>query len=329
MTEQGFRRVEAIHPHWSGILLLSTTDNAAAHEGHPSRGTYALAGSQLTIFWHEHAPDVFVEKAGLYIHRTLSTELPDADHLSRVAIAGAPVKVSRLSVLVPGHDYEVGVRLRTSDVPTFAQVFINREYDSPHLPEEAHAIVDLGGNVGYASVLFALRYPHARLLAVEPEPQNFAALVGNTAGFGARIQALRAAAWTHDGVVNLQTEAEDGSPLASWAFQVSDAPAKATTPCFSLRSLFDKSGFAHIDILKVDIEGAELELFSQTPDAVLSKARLIIVETHDRFRPGSEAAVRAALAADFDELPRSGENLLFRRRPSLTDTLDTRSPQWR
>jgi hypothetical protein len=63
MTEQQFRRVDAVHPHWSGVLLLWTTDNAAAHEGHASRGTYELAGPQLTIFWHGYAPDIFVEKA--------------------------------------------------------------------------------------------------------------------------------------------------------------------------------------------------------------------------------------------------------------------------
>jgi hypothetical protein len=80
-----------------------------------------------------------------------------------------------------------------------------------------------------------------------------------------------------------------------------------------MRSLLGRSGFPRIDVLKVDIEGAELELFTGPTDW-LASVDCVVVETHDRFRPGSDAAVREALAADFVELPRSGENLVFRRK---------------
>ena len=69
-----------------------------------------------------------------------------------------------------------------------------------------------------------------------------------------------------------------------------------------------------MDILKVDIEGAELEIFSQGTAEWLPRVDLIIIETHDWFRPGSDAAVRMAVQELFEELPRSGENLFFRRR---------------
>jgi hypothetical protein len=42
---------------------------------------------------------------------------------------------------------------------------------------------------------------------------------------------------------------------------------------------------------------------------------MIVVETHDRFRPGAERAVRDALRNDFVELERRGENLYFSRSP--------------
>jgi hypothetical protein len=44
---------------------------------------------------------------------------------------------------------------------------------------------------------------------------------------------------------------------------------------------------------------------------------MIIIETHDRFRPGSEAAVRKALAPSFEEQPRNGENLFFVRKQEV------------
>lgn len=61
--------------------------------------------------------------------------------------------------------------------------------------------------------------------------------------------------------------------------------------------------FAVVDMLKVDIEGAELEVFSQAAAEWLSRVNLIIVETHDRFRPGSDSAVRKAIQPAFEELP--------------------------
>jgi hypothetical protein len=50
------------------------------------------------------------------------------------------------------------------------------------------------------------------------------------------------------------------------------------------------------------------------PESWLEKANPIIIETHERFRPGSDNAVRKALEAGFVELPQKGENLFFRRK---------------
>jgi hypothetical protein len=78
-----------------------------------------------------------------------------------------------------------------------------------------------------------------------------------------------------------------------------------------------------VDILKIDIEGAELEIFSDGADEWLPRIGLIIIETHERFRPGSEAAVRKALWPMFEELPPSGESLFFRRKGLVPAPLPT------
>jgi len=84
--------------------------------------------------------------------------------------------------------------------------------------------------------------------------------------------------------------------------------------CFKLSTLLDQAGFYNVEILKIDIEGAELEVFSNGAEEWLSRVNLIIIETHDRFRPGSEEAVRRAVHPMFDELAPSGESLFFQRR---------------
>jgi FkbM family methyltransferase len=210
----------------------------------------------------------------------------------------------------------VALRPRSSDIPTFAKIFVEREYDLPQLPPEARTIVDLGANIGLAAVFFALRYPRARLLAVEPDPANFTLLEANTAALGSRVRPLRCAAWSHDGEVAMQAEDEHGMALGEWGYRVGQAGARVerAVPAQRIDTMCGMAGFTEIDILKVDIEGAELDVFGTRATPWLARTKFIVIETHDRFRPGATDTVRTAVRADFEELPPVGEHLIFRRR---------------
>ena len=228
----------------------------------------------------------------------------------------AEISAAKISVPVPGFDYEITLRFGTSDIAAFQQVFVDREYQSGNLPSEASVIVDLGANIGMATVYFGLLYPKARILAVEPEADNFVLLCLNAAGLGARVSYENAAVWREDGTINLHTQDTTGHQLGAWEIRVSEGQdhAAGTVRSYRLETLLHRAGIVKVDILKIDIEGAEMELFEHNPETWLDKVRLVIVETHDRFRPGSEATVRAALREQFEELPPVGENLHFRRR---------------
>jgi FkbM family methyltransferase len=213
-----------------------------------------------------------------------------------------------------GRDHVVALRPGTSDLYVLQQVFRDSEYASADLPASARTIVDLGANIGLAALFFALRYPEARILAVEPDAGNFALLTANIATVADRVTPLLAAAWPSDGHINLHSEDADGTPLGAWGIQVSErlTGADGSVPCYNVGTLLDQAGFDRVDILKVDIEGAELEVFARESAGWLPRVDLITIETHDRFRPGSDAAVRDALAPLFEELPPRGENLFFR-----------------
>ena len=228
---------------------------------------------------------------------------------------GVPSLVDKITIKIPRSHYPVQLRVSTSDIYTYNQIYVAREYDSPDLPAKANTIVDLGANIGLATIFFALRYPNARLLSVEPDPENFAQLSINVAPLGARVQTLMAAAWSRDGTLSLVREDIEGNSLDAWGVQVAEQsePSANNVPSYSMPALMARAKIDYVDILKVDIEGAEKEIFSNATDDWLTRIGMIIVETHDRFNPGSEAAVRDAIKSTFEELPRSGENLLFRR----------------
>jgi len=63
---------------------------------------------------------------------------------------------------ISGAEHNVSIRLNSSDLSTFAKIFLNREYDIP-LAKEPKVIIDAGANVGYASAFFALQFPRAKI----------------------------------------------------------------------------------------------------------------------------------------------------------------------
>ncbi|WP_342710762.1 FkbM family methyltransferase [Bradyrhizobium sp. B124] len=309
-------RVAARHLHWIGFLQLSKSDGVVVHEGRNSRGTYWIDGKVLRVLWERFGSDSFTKVGEVWVDQRLLDQTMRIQDIKVVDAFGARYLANRISVIVPEAGAEIELRLCTSDLLAFRQIFIDSEYSLKDLPASASTIIDLGANIGLATLYFVARYPRATVLAVEPELENFRLLVRNTQILGTRVHRCQAAAWTHDGHVCLRTEDETNSPLDSWGVQVTTTPRPSDkqVPCYRLSTLIEIAGFSHVDILKIDIEGAELELFAQAADDCLARIQAIIIETHDRFRPGSEATVRRALAPFFDERQGRGENLLFVRK---------------
>jgi FkbM family methyltransferase len=308
-------RVEAIHPHWHGFLRLTASDMSVQHEGNANRGKYDLRDGKLTVYWEQYAPDVFVNCLGKYVHEKVMAAVPATEGLFALTVNKQLFSAKGITLSVPNSDYEVALRLNSSDLPTFYQVFGMYEYDSPSLPPSARTIVDLGANVGLAAVFFGLKYPQAEILAVEPEASNYSLMASNTAALGSRVRKEHAAVWVHDGHINLQTDAEDGSSLGAWGVRTSDRidNASAVTKCFKLDTLLDQAGLSTVDILKVDIEGAELQVFSEGTEKWLPRVGMIIIETHDRFQPGSERPCGKPLRHCSRSCPQSARTCFFRR----------------
>jgi len=222
--------------------------------------------------------------------------------------------VDSVSVKIPSEDISVQLRAGTSDVAVFNQVFVEREYELPHLPEEAKTIIDLGANIGLTSIFFALKYRRANILSVEPDSDNFMKLVANISHLGNRIKPLNGAAWSRNGNLSLIKQGANEMNLGSWGFRVSPEIDEKSfeVKCFSMPTLIGQIDGGSIDILKIDIEGSEKEIFTHSPEKWIGKIKMIVIETHDRFQPGCELAVREAVKGKFLELERSGELLIFR-----------------
>ncbi len=203
---------------------------------------------------------------------------------------GAP----EVSVTPPGIGNSVALRLKTSDVATYREVFVDADYDfeSRRTPT---TIIDAGAHIGLVSVLFANRWPNARIIAIEPEPANFALLKKNTARYK-RIIPIQAALSSESGMVSLVDLG-----LGSAGFRTKSVESNAANgglqsiPGVTVDRLMEAHGIDHLDILKMDIEGAEKEVLDASTKWMGSVA-LLIVELHDRYRNGCRESFYRATA---------------------------------
>jgi FkbM family methyltransferase len=225
-----------------------------------------------------------------------------------VAVAGRLPRSTRRRFRAQGGGAgPILLRAGTEDVELYSQIMLDQQYECT-LSRDPNVIVDAGAHVGLASIWFANRYPRALIVAIEPEAANFELLVANTAAYP-NVHALQAALWVRDGELELQDPG-----CGTVGFRVSEgAPSdnRRVVRGVSLAGLMEQFSLDHVDLLKVDIEGAEVELFSEC-SSWIERVDGIVVELHDRFRPGGARAFFGAVG-DFPIEQWKGENVFVAR----------------
>lgn len=204
------------------------------------------------------------------------------------------------------------LRTPSSDVSTYKQIFVNREYD--FLVEgNPSVIVDAGANIGLASILFANKYPDAMIISIEPERSNFEVLLKNVASYS-NIVPLQAALWGRIEEISL---VDPG--LGKWGFMTEtkcSSLSELGNVCHSVEGItidgiMEKYKLPRISILKVDIEGAEKEVFDNAT-AWIERVDSMIVELHDRMKPGCSRSFYRGTPG-FDNEWIQGENVYLTR----------------
>jgi len=204
---------------------------------------------------------------------------------------------------VPCLKYPIFLRAQTSDVIVFNQIFIDGELDFevPNLPS---SIVDAGANIGLASVYFASRFPNARIIALEVEKSNFELLTRNTSLYP-NITCLQKALWSGQKQLSIVNPTDE-----PWTFRVSEAVsenAALSVMSIGVTDMMQEFDHQQIDLLKIDIEGAEREIFQNGMDHWIDRVGMIAVELHDRIVPGCKKALEDGLSGRNYRMLASGE----------------------
>jgi FkbM family methyltransferase len=212
-----------------------------------------------------------------------------------------------------GIQHPVQLRLRTSDILVYGDILLRGQYGFD-LRCSPSVIIDAGANIGLASIYFAHKYPKAKIIAIEPEASNFALLTKNV-GYYSTIVPVHAALWNYDGEISVSEPDPATGAGGKWAFVTHEGSGDRVR-AITVRTLMEQMKIDRIDLLKVDIEGAEKEVFEACD--WIDCVDCLMIELHDWFKPGCTDAV-ASVVQGFSRV-RRGETTIYVREQKCEHT---------
>jgi FkbM family methyltransferase len=151
------------------------------------------------------------------------------------------------------------------------------QYD---LPASVNTVVDLGANIGLSSLYWAIKYPQAKVYSVEMVAGNVARCRSVLQINGVQCEVVHAAVAATDGMLQYQ---EHFSHTRCHLNEFDERPKpdgeSTSVRSLSMKSLLKELKLEHVDLLKVDIEGAESYLL-QTIDQWAHLVHHLLMEMH-------------------------------------------------
>jgi len=206
--------------------------------------------------------------------------------------------------------------------PQWEDIFIKRTM-AFETTSASPRILDCGANVGVASLYFKHQYPKARVTAFEADQDLAAICRRNVAANRANdVDVLAAAVWTATGELEFICEGSDSGAIASLDAGVQGR--SVIVPAIRLRDWLSEP----VDLLKLDIEGAELAVLQDCGDA-LRNVKSISIDLHEfdpaRRQTGPLFALLTDAGFTFDL---HGLTPLPWRSPKVHAPFDRPAPVW-
>jgi FkbM family methyltransferase len=197
----------------------------------------------------------------------------------------ASVEADQYLVNIASRKKLITLRRFSGDLDIFFEIFWKHCYAVTQ-PDEKRisSVLDLGANTGMSAAYFYSCFPEAEFYCVEPDPENAAILKANLSGLipDANLHILEAAVGSSDTAGQLVT--------ARYAYNstVIAEPGKGGVKVVTMSTLLFYFDLQKIDLVKIDIEGAETSVFEDAE--WLGNIHFIFIEFH------SEQGLKSGLA---------------------------------
>ncbi len=231
----------------------------------------------------------------------------------KISNSGFDIQKNNKHYSISNKIFKTNLRKDSSDIYVFDQIMINHEYESLvsliHSNKfAANVIIDLGANIGLTTLYLKNAFPDSKIICLEPDVENYQMLQKNISlnNNNNGVIPINAAIWHEETELQLDKSFRDGK---DWSLSFKQIEGKGRVDkinAITLSSIIQSYSILRIDLLKIDIEGAERFILNKKVDLnFLSITKVIAVEIHDEFNCRED--IYAALRESGFVLFNSGE----------------------
>jgi FkbM family methyltransferase len=167
-------------------------------------------------------------------------------------------------------DVKIRYRLNKGDLHSIREIWSQEAYRLP-FPVTTGVLLDLGANIGMASVWLTKKYKFTRVIAVEPDSSNAALVRENLELNGINGRVLEAAVGPNEPSARFQS--------SEYSNQGKLSECGSLVPVTTVSTIVETCAVTRLALVKIDIEGSEQSLFDG-PLEWLSRTDAIIIEFH-------------------------------------------------
>jgi FkbM family methyltransferase len=178
------------------------------------------------------------------------------------------------SIRLKGLAHPIHFRPSSRDTGAIIQNMIREEWGCFKRQLDPKFIVDAGAFIGDVTLFFLRAFPKCRIIALEPNEDNFMVAEMNLRPYADRVHLLKMGLW------NKRTRLAVTGHSTGSRVNEGESTNNVLVEGIDVDSLLRMHGFSHLDILKLDIEGAEREVFSENCTDWLRLTKAVLIEYH-------------------------------------------------
>jgi len=190
----------------------------------------------------------------------------------------------------------------SSDDPIFLfrEIFLENCYFSPgfYKPKASDLVLDVGANIGFFALYLQSLAPGIQIHCFEPGEEARSRLAHNIASnrLDSSVSVHPVAIFNAETTLELK-DAALSAHRSVFASEYVEASGSTSVQAIPLEKALLLAGSRRVDLLKIDVEGAEIEIVEGASPSCWQNIARVVVEYHDLLRPGCKERVARALAA--------------------------------
>lgn len=192
---------------------------------------------------------------------------------------------SKFRVYTSPYGQKILYRPNTLDKMVLWEQWGAKDYQTVSV-KEGDVVIEIGGHIGTSTLNYShLVGPRGTVYAIEAQPENFEILKRNIARNGiTNVKTFLLAIVGDPAIDHITLNANPYNSGGHSIFEMSiDAEAKFECPAMTLDAFVKREGIRRIDILQMDIEGAEFDILLKADKALLGSIPQIMFEYHDAY----------------------------------------------